>query len=323
MSVKNSTELTDARAKGVLQIGFEGYFTSRISTDPDPTNEQRGVSGYTMALAKESKLDQVIRLQVDEEYLKVNRREPMRQMQIGIGVCVTSVKYQGDHWAQGASLLGANVNLAGKDEPLSGAIFESRNNTVGSDDTMSFVITPFDLRINADGVAIRAVDFIDPSNPNLQPWEVHNPNRYLRRLTTQLTVDDVEVAEAIGVFDVFGYFRDRREFLRRRKQQQQEALEQPGLGPDERDDLRYQIEAIDSRLYQIEFWGDRISSKLRTKCTWEHDINGDKLFQADVGGCVDTSPSADWQVKYWFGGWDGDLLTGYMRGTLAVPFTPG
>ena len=27
-------------------------------------------------------------------------------------------------------------------------------------------------------------------------------------------------------------------------------------------------------------------------------------------------------VTFWFGSWDGDLLTGWMQGTLSVPFLP-
>lgn len=51
----------------LLQIQFQGYFMCRIATDPDPTNEQRGVSGYTLALVQEDVLDQVIRTQLDPE----------------------------------------------------------------------------------------------------------------------------------------------------------------------------------------------------------------------------------------------------------------
>ena len=33
-----------------LYLHFEGYFQCRLATDPDPTREPRGVSGYTYAL---------------------------------------------------------------------------------------------------------------------------------------------------------------------------------------------------------------------------------------------------------------------------------
>ena len=53
-------------ARRTLRIHFEGGFQCRLATDPDPTRESRGVSGYTYALAGESDLDQVICLQRSE-----------------------------------------------------------------------------------------------------------------------------------------------------------------------------------------------------------------------------------------------------------------
>jgi len=58
----------------LLQVQYEGYFMCRLATDPDPTNEQLGVSGYTMALVPEDPLDQVIRLQADEKFAGKNLR---------------------------------------------------------------------------------------------------------------------------------------------------------------------------------------------------------------------------------------------------------
>jgi hypothetical protein len=309
-----------------LDIGFEGYFMCRIATDPDPTNEERGLSGYTMALAKEAKLDQVIRLQVDEVFLAKNGRPPLREMGIEIGVNVRSVQVDGAPWAAGEPLLGARVQLAGKDDPLDGPVFESRNNTTGSDDNMSFVITPFDLRIEnpGRGIALRAIDFADQANPERQLWQIDNPSVYQRRLSQDVTTDDVEAAQAIRVFDTYGYFRDRRAYLEDLIARKQRELEHcAGDGPEHkagRAELLYEIQSYESRIYQINYWGDRVSSKLRTKVSWKHSINGPQSFQGSVGGVVHTD--RPWRISYWFGGWDGDLLTGYLRGTLSVPFTP-
>lgn len=309
-----------------LDIGFEGYFMCRIATDPDPTNEERGLSGYTMALAKEAKLDQVIRLQVDEAFLAKNGRPPLREMGIEIGVNVRSVEIDGAPWAAGEALLGAQVRLAGKDDPLDGPVFESRNNTTGSDDTMSFVITPFDLRIENPrrGVALQAVDYVDRAHPERQPWQIDDPSVYQRRLSQDVTTDDVEAAQAIRVFDSYGYFRDRRDYLKELiARKTHELAEHSGEGEEQkalRAQLLYEIQSYESRIYQINYWGDRVSSKLRTKVSWRHAINGPQSFRGDVGGAVHTD--RPWRVNYWFGGWDGDLLTGYMRGTLSVPFTP-
>ena len=86
-----------------------------------------------------------------------------------------------------------------------------------------------------------------------------------------------------------------------------------------RDQLNAEVESYKSRIYQLEHWGDRIINKIQTKVGWEHDINGPQHLEGNLGGQVETGQP--WRVTYWFGGWDGDLLVGYTRGTLSVPFT--
>ena len=290
-----------------LDIGFQGYFTSRIATDPDPTNEDRGMSGYTMALPKEDRLDQMIRLQADADYWSRNMRKPLDEMPYKIGVSVASVQLGGRDFTPGAALLGSLVYLDGRDEPLKGAVFESRNNTTGSDDTMAFVIDPFNLRIDGAAATITATDYIDPNDPCRPLWAINDPALYARRLTSCVSSDDQQVAEAIGVFDAYGYFRDRRRFL----EQQIAAGGDPAT-----------IETYRTRLFQLETWGDRIISKINLRCDWGFDINGPQniVQRQSLGGqLVTTQP---WRISFWFGGWDGDLLVGYMRGRLRVPFVP-
>lgn len=290
-----------------LDIGFQGYFTCRIATDPDPTNEDRGMSGYTMALPKEDRLDQVIRLQADADFLSRNMRKPLDEMPFQIGVQVASAQIAGRDFTPAAPLLGARVYLDGRNEPLTGAVFESRNNTTGSDDTMAFVIDPFMLRIDGPAATITATDYLDPSNPSRPLWSINDPAQYNRRLTKCVSSDDQEVAQAIGVFDAYGYFRDRRRFL----EQQIAAGGDPAM-----------IETYRSRLFQIETWGDRIISKINLRCDWMFDINGPQSVtqRQPLGGQFITNQP--WRVSFWFGGWDGDLLIGYMRGMLRIPFVP-
>ncbi len=290
-----------------LDICFQGYFTSRIATDPDPTNEDRGMSGYTMALPNEDRLDQVIRLQADADYWTRNMRKPLDEMPFTIGVQVASVQVAGRDFAPAAALIGSRVYLDGRDEPLTGAVFESRNNTTGSDDTMAFVIDPFNLRIEGPAATITAIDYLDPSDPARPLWAIVDPKVYGRRLTSCVAVNDQVVAQAIGVFDQYGYFRDRRRFL----EQQIAAGGDPAL-----------IETYRTRLFQLETWGDRVISKMGTRCDWVFDINGPQevVQRQPLGGqLVKNEP---WKTSFWFGGWDGDLLIGYMRGLLRIPFVP-
>jgi len=78
---------------------------------------------------------------------------------------------------------------------------------------------------------------------------------------------------------------------------------------------------VGGRIFQLERWGARIISKIQTRVCWKHDVNGPQEVTGSLGGVVDTS--TPWQFAVWFGGWDGDLLIGYARETLKVPFQPG
>lgn len=308
-------------AHGNLDIHFEGYFMCRIATDPDPTNEERGMSGYTMALVNEDPLDQVIRLQADEKWLKRNARPPLMDMKVEVGVKVKRVLFNGVPYDKADKLMGAKVYLDGVDFPLPGPTFESRNSTVGSDDSFAFVVNPFILRIQNDNdVKLTATDYVDPKHPKLALWQVNDPAIYSRRLASCASTGDTEAAEAVNVFDAYGYFRDRRRYLEKLIRDTEAVCAGPSSkSKAEIDLLKAQIECYKSRIYQLEHWGDRVISKIQTRVGWEHDINGPQKAKGDLGGRVDTS--IPWHVKYWFGGWDGDLLLGYMRGTLSVPFT--
>lgn len=304
-----------------LTAYFEGYFMCRLATDPDPTNEPRGMSGYTMALSTEQGLDQVIRLQADEAFLKQHLRPPAQDMGLRTklleGVRVNSVTFDGQPWND-HPLMGASVSLLGRDEPFKGPTFESRNDTVGSDDTMSFVIDPFHLQLKQTRsgagreVIVRAEDYIDPLAPQKELWEILDPASYGRRLSSAVAEDSQEVATAINVFDLYGYFRDRRRFLRSHIDELETQLSRTA-----EDEIM--LQQFRSRLYQLEFWGDRVISKLGTQVSWAFEINGPKEVEGDLGGTVDRNQA--WPVQLWFGGWDGDLLTGYARGSLSMPFT--
>ncbi len=327
-----------------LTAYFQGYFMCRMATDPDPTDEKRGMSGYTMALSGENNLDQVIRLQVGknyderEEFLNRNLRCPAQEMMVKSpwnemenislwdalegGVQVYRVTFDGQPWEAENQLLGARMLLAGHDYPFNGAIFEGRNNITGSGDNYGFVVDPFKLHIiktkgkceeaNFDDFDFKIVaeDFLNPANPKEPIWQILDPTVYSRRLPTGTEENSIEVNQAINTFDYYGYFRARRQYLQ-------------SLIDDNKDDLATQQKYV-SRLYQLDFWGDRVISKLGTKVDWSFNINGEKIVEeTDTGklpGKIDTDQV--WPVQFWFGGWDGDLLVGYMRGSLSIPFTP-
>lgn len=305
----------------LLEVLFEGYFHCRIATDPDPNSEVRGASGYTMALPGEPELDQVIRLQPEGPAERL--RDPAEGLQIRVGVKVTGVHFDGEpfHEAESA-LIGAPVHLLGRTKLVDGPSFQSRNNIVGSDDTMAMVVEPFELFIGPKdprpGQAyIHAVDVLDLADESKEAWQFDRPDAYARRFPVLFTQKDDEVKTAIRVVDPHGYFWDRRRFLERQiaplEEKRKSATE-----ASERLDLDKAIQAVRSRVHQIEFWGERVSNKLGFKVGWKHGINK-PIAAVALGGEADLK--GPWTASYWFGGWDGDLLVGYMRGSLSFPFT--
>lgn len=314
----------------LLEIQFQGYFMCRIATDPDPTNEQRGVSGYTLALVTEDPLDQVIRTQVDDPaFLERNLREPARQMKIRIGVDVNNVLFDGQPYFGPArqALLGAKVYLEGKDEPFDGPIYDSRNNLAGSDDNMSFVVNPFDMAIRKKGeggedlLAIRAVDHLNPADPEQKIWQIQDPSVYARRLPS-FNSSSTSAMAAIRTYDGHWYFEDRLKFLRQRLEELRQ-LKAGARNDGERARAEVQIQQIETRIYQIEFWGSRIETKLAYQVTYAFNVNGPQSVedpQRLLKGTVDATHS--WPVTFWFGSWDGDLLIGWMQGSLSLPFQP-
>ena len=363
-----------------LTAHFEGYFMFRMATDPDPTNETRGLSGYTMALATEDDLDQKIRLQFSEKFLDKNLREPADDMglreKLEEGVQVRRVTFDGKSKGyEQHPLIGAKVSLLDENGHSSGgSTFESRNNITGSDDTMAFVIDPFHLQIKneKDNISIKAEDYLNPANREQKIWQILEPEIYGRRLTSSFEMNSQEVKKAINVFDYYGYFYDRRRFLERNIQEFQEFAKDPKKLENRKNkleeeikqskkhtqelenrknkleeeikqskkhtrrleqkrknlnDVKVQLEQFKSRLYQLEYWGDRVINKLGFKTSWDfriNEANKEDCFEITgdqyLGGTIGTKQP--WPVQLWFGGWDGDLLVGYMRGSLSMPFTP-
>ncbi|HEY3571148.1 MAG TPA: hypothetical protein VGP73_24700 [Thermoanaerobaculia bacterium] len=314
----------------LLEIQFQGYFMCRIATDPDPTNEQRGVSGYTMALVGEDPLDQVIRTQIDDpEFLKRNLRPPAQEMGIRVGVDVNDVLFDGKPYFGPArdALVGARLYLEGTNPPFPGPTYDSRNNIVGSDDNMAFVVNPFQLALRKGPVGnesflITAEDYLNPAKPDQKIWEIEDPETYARRLPAAFSPSSTPAQAAIRAFDGAVYFQDRVKYLRKRiagLEAERSAATDPAVIAD----LDTRIQELRTRIWQIDFWASRIETKLAFQLTYSFNINGPQRVLDPAGtlhGEIDRGQP--WPINFWFGSWDGDLLIGWMSGSLSVPFRP-
>jgi hypothetical protein len=301
-----------------LRINFEGYWQCRQATDPDPSDEPRGVSGYTFAVGHENDLDQVIYLQRDQ-IPDADFREPHTE---GFGVFVTGaeiVQAGAQPGPLGPNLgRGAKVYLRPSErDPTKGPKFELRNEIIFHElQGIIMPICPFNLEIVGDGWKLRREDPLDINDPSLEVWQMIEG--YARRSPKNFYSVSDEVLQAIGIAPAPDYPTAFTDYFQRRKQWLNLKLAETN-DPVE-------VEGYKTRIWAIDFntQDQRMESRLGLQAIWDFEIRGKTpdVTGADhfFGGTIDAETF--WRTHFWFGGFDGDLMRGYMRGFLEVPFTP-
>lgn len=347
---------------GVLTIHYEGYWQCRQATDPDPSNDWRGASGYTYALGHENDLDQVIRLQKDEiapcdfrdgpePYYPPSN--PARQF----GIFVSDVTYSDDasdesrspsedyaHPCDQKVLPGSSLPPGGKndrqasqvlrcgkvrwlpnDSQTAGPKFVLRNTITyhPNSDGIMMPIAPFDIQIESPQgekqVVIRRDDPLDLDHPEKEIWQIDSLDIYGRRCPVAWYDTSTEAMESVnvslqGANSCAAFFQARKEWLQ---------LQMAST------DDEVQRQAYSVRVRAIEFFASqsvnrRLETRLPMLARWDFTLRGGqiKLEHIDrLGGTIDSSK--DWRVRFWMGAFDGDLMRGYLRGTLSVPFAKG
>jgi hypothetical protein len=305
-----------------LRIKFEGYWQCRQATDPDPSDEPRGVSGYTFAVGREHDFDQVIHLQGDE-IDKIDFREPHSDQpkdQFGVRTTGAEIVELNGRAKQlrGGIGKGAKVRLLPSESDRNrGPKFELRNDIIFHE-LLGIImpICPFNLEIAGDSWKLRREDPLDIEDPSLEIWQM--VEGYTRRSPKSFNGVSDEVLKAIKIEPdpdystaFFNYFQNRKQWLELKLAETQDLVEAEGLK---------------TRIWAIDFFSQdqRMESRLGLQAVWDFDIRGK---DPDIGGAekrfrgkIDTE--AYWRTHFWMGGFDGDLMRGFMRGYLEVPFAP-
>jgi hypothetical protein len=170
---------------------FCGWFQCRLATDPDPSDEPRGVSGYMKALPGEPDLDRIIKLQ-----RPIFRRSHTQE----VGVFVREVYHNGKRNRQHL-LLGASVSL------LNNPVFKGENGVIAEDGKEPIV--PFILQIKKNNLALTRSCPEDPSYTEF-PYEGLQ--------SSGIVFAPGQIAEATDIFDIRRHL-DRRIANLRRDQQ--------------------------------------------------------------------------------------------------------
>ena len=296
-----------------LYLSFQGFFQMRMATDPDPSDEPRGVSGYTFALAGEPDFDNLLHLQPDEEGV-CERRFGYGKNDLGprVGVTVRQAKWYDDQtlvYREAPEYLQARISFVK-------AQLTERNGIIIRNDL--FAIDPLRVQIrNKRGtLVLDREDFLDPNNPDM-PITQANSEMLERRQPQGLTNNSVEVAKATGLPDASN---DSCINNRRIRQRNLEELLKHTRKPVERAALATRISQLNilRRWWDLSQGGkpiDRRAHQLTLQAYgWDVGING-AVRVNKIG--ADDNPN--WPLSFWMGGWDGDALCAYISGYLSIP----
>ncbi|NEA67395.1 hypothetical protein [Streptomyces sp. SID12488] len=272
-----------------LTIEYGGWFIARLATDPDPTDEPRGVSGSTFALAGEPDLDRVIVLNDPDPAVLRSHMPP-------IGVSVTRATADG---AQVSGLAGAKVDLLG--DP----VFENRN----------FVLTfagrepivPFHLEITGPELRLERRMVMWDEQPDAAVYEI--PRTQLEKFGGRTFRTDAElVLGETGIGDPHTSRIERRDLLRADLAAEPDPVRRAGL---------------EKRIRELEIAvGDPADERVVNLTALEEfcfPLTGKVVADGAVLAPLPLDQEAPWTAEFWMGGWDADLMCAYLKGTLTVP----
>lgn len=286
-------------------LKFGGWAQGRIPTDPDPSFERRGVSGYTFALPGEPDLDRVIYFQPKPGVVQrshcpavgVHVTGGMEFTTRGSGGNVEFVRKQ--RIVRGHPLFRAKVDLAEH------CIFSSENSTVVYDGFG--VMNPFFLSVEGKGRSLRRRFYADPNKPqnDIEKYDIATLTPFL--LNT-VFMDSVEMIYAADIFDRTAYRNERKQLLEADLQVVNRKLQKR---PNDRS-LRIEQAALEKRIAELKLNNpdNRRTKQAGTQTLVNYPLNATEAF---VDGRKIKS-LAPWPTTIWFGGWDADALGFLVNG---------
>jgi len=254
----------------------------------------------------------------------------------GIGIKVDSVLLDGEPYDElNEKLSGGLVRFAKREEQPNykwkGPIFEGRNQITSDGDPDRFTLNPFVFKISdaEDNLLLSRWDPLDFNNPDKELWQI-NPNDtdfddiLERRLPVQRFAMSDELLDQVGIDpdDLSDHFVNRANWLKS-KIAEAEANGQEALA-----------EAYRSRYFAVEFFTqstgptvleNRLLSRVPLRQLYRHTLRGDNNMQPipfidnSAFGPLEVDMNKPWDLLYYFGAYDGDLMAGYCTGTLSLP----
>lgn len=292
----------------MLKLEFEGHFQMRMATDPDPPDDKRGMSGYTFALAGEPDFDAQLHLQPDEPGAWQREYGDAGGPKIGVTVRRATRDGRLDEFWKGARVAFPKAQLLENNGVLTREDF--------------FVIDPLRVQISQGGkTVLDRVDWLNPADPSMPLLQANSP-MLVRRQPRKFTANSPEVAAATGLPNPSN--RAMIENREARRASLEALLERT---PEDEVVKRAALTTRIEELMILHRWWmltqgtpddrpiDRRARQLTLQLDgWDIGLNGE-VKPNDVG----ADPTRPWRLRFWCGGFDGDALTAYMRGSLEIP----
>ncbi|MBX3155772.1 MAG: hypothetical protein KF773_07225 [Deltaproteobacteria bacterium] len=269
----------------VVVVSYTGWVQVRLATNPDPTDEPRGVSGYTFALPGEPDLDRILR-----------SSNPVAPRTHGppIGLAVTRVTVDGTAVAT-HPLVGARVDLLG--DPM----FESVNEVVYAQGVEP--LEPFELSIAHGAFHLQRRAFLDLANPAATVYTVPRSVLAARAATFSFSTDLMQ--EATGCADPVAFRHHRLELLQADLRCTHDPTTTAGL---RRRISELQItDPDDHRTVSMQFIEAR-----------HFTLDGPLTFTDPSGWLTGLDTFATFAADLVMGSWDADALSAYTKGTITL-----
>lgn len=284
-----------------LYIRYKGWAVVRIPTDPDPSDEPNGASGYTFAFAGEPRLDRIFRLQPAPEYVRPGPDLNGQPWPWGVTVFDAEVEHADGTLEKRPEMIGAKVDMLGHPK------LENRNWVLTYPGWEPFV--PYTLQIQGPGFCLQRSEPL--STDGTPYWKL--PTETLITIAARgANIERETVGTATGIWDPMSLYRDRKAWLEAAMKTEKDPVKQ---------------QALASRLYEVELGLSRGASDNRIGAHYaverfDFDVTGnDATASGTLPAKVDLS--APWSSSFFFACFDADLLGCYLQGVLEVPFVTG
>jgi len=296
--------MTTTTPKLIIQFG--GWVLMRIPTDPDPTDEPRGVSGYTFAFGNEIDLNREISFQIPPNFKPRSHTFP-------IGVTIQSaVRAEDQTKTPLPALVGAPVDLLNKPR------LENRNWTLTQAGFEPIV--PFDFLIKGNGITLLRSAPLTPDDPNKPVWQISEDILQAYGAVGVL-YEPATIGNTTGIWDSLQVAIDRKKELERDRTQLQKNKNRTAVDEVELAIINARIAQLDvgitnpnDRRIAARYYVERFNFPMLGAAT----VTGDQ--QKTLGGKIVYDAKTPWNIGFWIGAWDPDALSAYVLGALEIPY---